>query len=200
MSKRYATLHEYDEAIRATVVDIGKGHTTRVDVSGKLERLIVESIGRDVRQHNRDLERRREQLETSLRQIDEGFDRGDGYFEDVAHLYPYLGLVKLEERLATLRRERDALAADLAYDPTVTRAYRVCAIKPGSDRRAINAYWYFGATLRKLAVGDVIQLNARKAAEWADFLEPVEESDANASSASLDTPASPTSAETSASS
>jgi hypothetical protein len=196
--REFQTLHEYDEALRETVALIGKGDTTRVDVSGKLEKLIIESVNRDVRQHHRGAERRREQLELSLRQIDEGFGREDGYFPDVAHLFPYLGLVKLEERLAALRKEREALAADLAYDPTVTRAYRVCGIKPGSPRAAINVYWYFGSVLRKLAVGDVIQLNARKAAEYADFLEPVE--DEHASSAPPDTPASPTSAEASATS
>lgn len=194
-SREFQTLQDYDDAIRATVADIGRGHTTRVDVSGKLEKLIIESVGRDIRQNHRHADRRREELETSLRQIDEGFGRDDGYYQDVAHLFPYLGLVKLEERLAALRTERDALAADLAYDPTVLRSYRVVPIKPGSPRKAINALWYFGSTLRKLQPGDVIQLNARKAAEFADFLEPVEEPD---ESSTPDTP--PTGAEASATS
>jgi hypothetical protein len=38
---------------------------------------------------------------------------------------------------------------------------------------AINVYWRWGSTMRKLQPGDVIRLHSRAAAEYADFLEAV---------------------------
>lgn len=197
--REFQTLQDYDEAIREKQVRQAKGHATSGPLAQEREQVLLALARGDLRTDRRSLENRREQLELSLRQIDAGFSRDDGYYQDVAHLFPYPGLVRLGEDIERLRRERAELAADLAFDPRITRSYRVVPLKPGSPRAAINVYWYFGATLRKLQPGDVIQLNARAAAEYADFLEPVEESDADAS-ASPDTPASSTSEEASAAS
>jgi len=173
---RFETVQDYDNAIYETVALIEKGERARTTITAELDTLVSESRLRDLRADHRAADRRRDQLELSLRQIETGFGRDDGYFPPVAHLFPYLGLAKLREELAHLTKERDALGESLRFDPTVTRPYRIVPIKPGSNRKALNLYWYFGDVLRKVVVGDVIRLNAKKAKEYADCLEPVEES------------------------
>lgn len=177
-TRRFKNVQDYNEEIQRLVGLDRKAAALKAALTIERDQVVAELAVRNLGKDFRVLERRRDQLELSLRQLDAGFGRDDGYFPDVADLFPFPGLVAIREQIDTLKAERDQLAADLSFDPRVTRPYRVVPIKPGSPRRAINVYWRFSDVMRKLQPGDVVNLDTRKAADYADFLEPVQEDEA----------------------
>jgi hypothetical protein len=77
-------VQDYNDELKRLVGLEGKTHTRRVDLAAERERLSIESAGRGLHDDHRATERRPAQLDLSLRQLDAGFNRDDGYYSDLA--------------------------------------------------------------------------------------------------------------------
>ena len=117
-------------------------------------------------------------LRRVLRLLQNGLWHGDAVpldFAEVAALAGQPGIAHLEEEIAALEAERAELTAKLA-------AYHECwpsegVTHPYRYRGPGKHYVTVGDELRRVAPGDVLDLNETQAAAFGDRFEPVEEAE-----------------------